>query len=102
MIFSPTSSVEEDKFISDILLLSNLANKPLLPSPPILGTPKAKFVLIFELLSAPLQIPLIDGTAERVALNPSPDTVSIRLNLSTVSPSGVYLNIVPVLTPTKL
>ena len=59
-------------------------------------------MLIFVVFNAPLHIPVILGTAERVTLNPSDDTVSIRLNLSTVSPSGVYLNIVPVLTPTKL
>ena len=90
MIFLPTSSVEEDRFISDILLLSNLANRPRLSLAFIFGTPKAKLVLILDEFNAPLHIPLIEGTAERVTLKPSPDTDSIRLNLSTVSPSGVY------------
>ena len=102
MIFLPTSSVDEDRFISDILSLSNLANRPRLSLAFIFGTPKAKLVLILEEFNAPLHIPLIEGTAERVTLKPSPDTDSMRLNLSTVSPSGVYLSIVPVLTPTKL
>ena len=59
-------------------------------------------MLIFVVFKAPLHIPVTLGTAERVTLIPSADTVSIRLNLSTVSPDGVYFNIVPVLTPTKL
>ena len=93
-----------DKSISETFLLSNSAYKPLLSCNLIFGIPKANNVLKFGAVvyKAPLQIPAIVGTAERVTLNPSDDTVSIRLNLSTVSPSGVYLNIVPVLTPTKL
>ena len=91
-----------DKSISETFLLSNSAYKPLLSCNLIFGTPKANVVLNFVVFNAPLHIPVIFGTAERVTLNPSDDTVSIRLNLSTVSPSGVYLNIVPVLTPTKL
>ena len=91
-----------DKSISETFLLSNSAYKPLLSCNFTFGTPKENVVLNFVVFNAPLHIPVIVGTAERVTLNPSDDTVSIRLNLSTVSPSGVYLNIVPVLTPIKL
>ena len=102
MIFLPTSSVDEDRFTSDILLLSTLHIDLRYHSHLFLEHQKQNVVLIFDEFNAPLHIPLIEGTAERVTLKPSPDTVSIRLNLSTVSPSGVYLSIVPVLTPTKL
>ena len=102
VIFLPTNNVDEPKFISDTFLLSIFAYNPLSSSMLILGTPKANVVLILDEFKEPLHIPAIVGTADRVILNPSPDTVSIRLNLSTVSPSGVYLNIVPVFIPTKL
>ena len=102
VIFFPTSNVAVDKSISETFLLSISAYNPLLSSKLIFGTPKAKVVLIFVVFKAPLHIPVTLGTAERVTLNPSADTVYIRLNLSTVSPDGVYFNIVPVLTPTKL
>ena len=102
VIFLPTNNVDASKFRSETFLLSISAYKPLLSSTFIFGTPKAKVVLILLEFKAPLHIPVIVGTADKVTLNPSPDTVSIRLNLSTVSPSGVYLNIDPVLIPIKL
>ena len=102
VIFLPTNNVDEPKFTSDTFLLSIFAYNPLSSPILILGTPKANVVLIFDEFKAPLHIPVIVGTADRVTLNPSPDTVSILLNLSTVSPSGVYLNMVPVLIPAKL
>ena len=91
-----------DKSISETFLFSNSAYNPLLSCTLTFGTPKAKVVPSFVVFKDPLHIPVTLGTAERVTLNPSADTVSIRLNLSTVSPDGVYFNIVPVLTPTKL
>ena len=94
--------MDDPKFISDTFLLSIFAYNPLSSPTLILGTPKANVVLIFDEFKEPLHIPVIVGTADRVTLNPSPDTVSILLNLSTVSPSGVYLNIVPVPIPAKL
>ena len=102
VIFLPTNNVDDPKFISDTFLLSIFAYNPLSSPTLILGTPKANVVLIFDEFKEPLHIPVIVGTADRVTLNPSPDTVSILLNLSTVSPSGVYLNIVPVPIPAKL
>ena len=102
VIFFPTKSVDDVKSTSDTFLLVISAYNPLPPSISIFGTPKAKVVLIFVVFKEPLHIPVIDGTADNVALKPSPDIVSMRLNLSIVSPSGVYLRIVPVLTPTKL
>ena len=102
VIFVPTMSEAVDKSTSEIFLFSNSAYNPLLSSIFILGTPKAKVVLIFVECSDPLQIPAIVGTADNVTLCPSDDIVSILLNLSTVSPSGVYLKMVPVLSPTKL
>ena len=100
--FFPTIRLAVDKSMSEIFLFSNSAYKPFLSSTSILGIPKAKVVLILRVFKAPLHIPVIVGTADNVTLCPSADTVSILLNLSTVSPSGVYLKIVPVLTPTKL
>ena len=100
VIFLPTIKEALDKSISETFLLVisayNLCFLVLLYS-----VLQKKSCAYFCGVQSPLHIPVILGTAERVILNPSDDTVSIRLNLSTVSP-GVYLNIVPVLTPTKL
>ena len=102
VIFLPTINDALSMNTSDTFLFSISAYNPLESSKLTFGTPKAKVVDILVVFKAPLQIPAIVGTAERVILNPSAETVSMRLNLSIVSPSGVYLNIVPVLTPTKL
>ena len=101
-IFVPTIRLAFDKSISETFLLSNSAYNPLLSCNFTFGTPKANVVLNFVVFNAPLHIPAMDATADNVILCPSADIVSILLNLSTVSPSGVYLNIVPVLTPIKL
>ena len=102
VIFFPTINDALSMNTSATFLFSISEYNPLESSKLTFGTPKAKVVDILLVFKAPLQIPAIVGTAERVTLNPSAETVSIRLNLSIVSPSGVYLNIVPVLTPTKL
>ena len=89
--FLPTIKEALDKSISETFLLVNSAYNPLFSCTFIFGTPKENVVLNFVVFKDPLHIPVILGTAERVTLNPSADTVSIRLNLSTVSPDGVYL-----------
>ena len=81
----PTTRFEFDRFTSDMFVSPILANKPLLSSTLILGTPNAKVVVVFVVPGrAPLHTPETLSTVAN-EIDPSLRTSVTLLNLSTDS-----------------